>query len=70
MVKSFSDEELMAEYKEIGLEKIKEGRAGVLILAGGLATRLGTNEPKGFYRMGSPSNKPLFQLLVEEFIKI
>jgi len=43
LIQQASDEEVMAEFRKLGFEKIKEGRAGVLILAGGMATRLGTN---------------------------
>lgn len=64
-----SDEAKCAEFRKIGNEKIKEGRAGVLILAGGMATRLGTNQPKGMYKIGTPSGKSLFQMLVEKFVK-
>jgi UDP-N-acetylglucosamine/UDP-N-acetylgalactosamine diphosphorylase len=59
-IQSTSDEKTMEEYKKEGLKCIKEGRAGALILAGGMATRLGIQTPKGCYKIGTPSNKPLF----------
>ena len=60
LVQQASDEDTMEEYRKLGLAKIKEGRVGVLILAGGMATRLGTNQPKGMYCINSPSMKSLF----------
>jgi UDP-N-acetylglucosamine/UDP-N-acetylgalactosamine diphosphorylase len=60
----------MTEYTKKGLDCIRHGRAGVLILAGCMATSLGSAEQSmGTFNIGLPSQKSIFQLLVERFIK-
>ena len=55
---------------DMGMETIREGKAAVIIMAGGQGTRLGFSHPKGMYNIGLPSGKSIFQLLVEKFFKI
>lgn len=55
---------------ELGLDAIAANQAGVIILAGGQGTRLGSDAPKGEYDVSLLSHKPLFALQVQRVARI
>ena len=46
-----------------GLEAIRSGKVGAVLLAGGMGTRLGSDDPKGMYNVGLTRNLYIFECL-------
>lgn len=53
-----------AEYHKIGLDAIRAGKVGAVLLAGGMGTRLGSNDPKGMYNVGLTRPVYIFECLI------
>lgn len=58
------------EFKAIGLEAIKAGKVGAVLLAGGMGTRLGSDDPKGMYNIGITKDVYIFQRLIENLMDV
>lgn len=58
------------EFKAIGLEAIKKGEVAACLLAGGMGTRLGSDDPKGMYDIGLTRHVYIFQRLIENLMDV
>ncbi len=53
-----------------GLEAIRAGKVGAVLLAGGMGTRLGSENPKGMYNMGLTRKLYIFQCLINNLMDV
>lgn len=58
------------EFVKIGLDAIRAGKVGAVLLAGGMGTRLGSDAPKGVYNIGLTKDVFIFQRLVENLMEV
>ena len=59
-----------AEFEEVGIKALKEGKVGAVLLAGGQGTRLGHDGPKGTYRIGVERELYIFECLINNMMKV
>ena len=59
-----------AEFKELGLRAIREGKVGAVLLAGGQGTRLGLDRPKGTLNIGVAKELYLFEQLLRNLMDV
>ena len=55
----------MADLEQVGIKAIQNNEVAVLLLAGGMGTRLGSDNPKGMYNIGKTKDVYIFQCLFE-----
>ena len=65
-----SQEEDLDNWTYHGLELVANNKVGVVLMAGGQGTRLGSSAPKGCFNIGLPSGKSLFQLQAQRIAKL
>lgn len=53
-----------------GIEAIKAGKVGAVLLAGGMGTRLGSDNPKGMYNVGLTRELYIFECLVNNMLDV
>ncbi|MBQ8798494.1 MAG: UTP--glucose-1-phosphate uridylyltransferase [Lachnospiraceae bacterium] len=62
------------EKKEVftakGIELIRAGKVGAVLLAGGMGTRLGSDDPKGMYNIGLTKEVYIFERLIRNLMDV
>ena len=53
-----------------GLEVIRQGKVGAVLLAGGMGTRLGSDNPKGMYNVGLTRELYIFECLINNLMDV
>jgi UDP-N-acetylglucosamine/UDP-N-acetylgalactosamine diphosphorylase len=56
--------------RTVGAELLRAGHIGMILVAGGLGTRLGFDQPKGLLEIGPLSRRSLFQVLLEQLLAV
>jgi UDP-N-acetylglucosamine/UDP-N-acetylgalactosamine diphosphorylase len=59
-----------AQTRRRGEKELKDGAVAALVVAGGQASRLGVDHPKGMFPIGPISNKSLFQIHAEKILAL
>ena len=59
-----------AEFRQIGVKAIEEGKVGAVLLAGGMGTRLGSDEPKGMYSIGLTKEVYIFERIIRNLLDV
>ena len=59
-----------SKYRSIGLDAIRKGEVAAVLLAGGMGTRLGSDDPKGMYNIGLTKDVFIFQRLIENLMDV
>ena len=58
------------EFRKACLDAIQQGKVGAVLLAGGMGTRLGSDNPKGMYNIGITKEVYIFQRLIENLFDV
>jgi len=58
------------KFTELGVKAIQNGEVGAVLLAGGMGTRLGSDDPKGMYNIGLTKDVFIFQRLIENLMDV
>ncbi|MBR2407415.1 MAG: UTP--glucose-1-phosphate uridylyltransferase [Lachnospiraceae bacterium] len=57
-------------FTEYGTQMLREGRVGAVLLAGGMGTRLGSDNPKGMYNIGLTKEVYIFERLIRNLLDV
>ncbi len=58
------------EFTKAGIEAIKNCKVGAVLLAGGMGTRLGSDNPKGMYDVGITRELYIFECLINNMLDV
>ena len=59
-----------ASFEAAGVEAIRAGKIGAVLLAGGMGTRLGSDDPKGMYNIGKTRELYIFECLMNNLLEV
>jgi len=57
-------------FTQEGIRAIREGKVGAVLLAGGMGTRLGSDDPKGVYNIGKTRDLYIFECLINNLLDV
>lgn len=57
-------------FTETGLKAIRGGKVGAVLLAGGMGTRLGSDDPKGMYNIGLTKDIYIFERIIGNLMDV
>ena len=57
-------------YRKTGIEAIRNGKVGAVLLAGGQGSRLGFNKPKGMFNIGVNRELYIFECLINNLLDV
>ena len=55
---------------QIGLDAIRQGKVGAVLLAGGQGSRLGSKDPKGMFNIGVNKTLYIFECLIDRLMSV
>ncbi len=59
-----------SRYEETGLEAIRAGKVGAVLLAGGQGSRLGFDKPKGMFNIGVHRKLYIFECIINNLLEV
>lgn len=59
-----------AHFEEVGIDALKAGKVGAILLAGGQGTRLGFDKPKGTFCVGVNKELYIFECLINNLMDV